>query len=76
MIGGVITEKPNLNPTEDRKFFVEYDLIQDYRSIFKTDKGELIIEFRNNSNGYYCGYLVFNDRKINIEDMSPITADI
>jgi hypothetical protein len=29
-----------------------------YNTSFKTDRGEIILEYRNSSNGYYGGYLV------------------
>ena len=29
-----------------------------YNTKFRTDKGEIVLEYRNNSNGYYGGYLV------------------
>lgn len=34
------------------------DCISVYNTSFKTDKGEIILEYRNSSNGYYGGYLV------------------
>jgi hypothetical protein len=34
------------------------DCIQVYNTSFRTDRGEIILEFRNSSNGYYGGYLV------------------
>jgi hypothetical protein len=36
----------------------EHDCLQVYHTSFVTDKGEIILEFRNSSNGYYGGYLV------------------
>ncbi len=32
--------------------------IQVYNVAFKTDRGDVILEFRNSSNGYYGGFLV------------------
>ena len=32
--------------------------IQVYNTSFKTDRGEIILEYRNSSNGYYGGLLV------------------
>jgi hypothetical protein len=29
-----------------------------YNTSFKTDRGEIVLEYRNSSNGYYGGYLV------------------
>lgn len=34
-----------------------YDYIQVYQTSFVTDAGEIILEYRNSSNGYYGGYL-------------------
>lgn len=34
-----------------------YEVIKVYSISFKTDKGEIILEFRNSSNGYYGGWL-------------------
>lgn len=33
------------------------DCISVYNTSFKTDRGEIILEYRNSSNGYYGGYL-------------------
>jgi hypothetical protein len=29
-----------------------------YNTAFRTDRGEVVLEYRNSSNGYYGGYLV------------------
>lgn len=56
--GAIVTEvtEPVLPPhapvEED-----EYESIQVYHTAFKTDKGEIILEYRNSSNGYYGGNL-------------------
>lgn len=34
------------------------EYIQVYHNAFVTDAGEIILEYRNSSNGYYGGYLV------------------
>lgn len=34
------------------------ECISVYNTSFKTDRGEIVLEFRNSSNGYYGGYLV------------------
>lgn len=34
------------------------DSIEVYNTAFKTDRGEIILEYRNSSNGFYGGYLV------------------
>jgi hypothetical protein len=35
----------------------EYDVVQFYQSLVKTNKGTISIEYRNSSNGYYGGEL-------------------
>lgn len=39
----------------------EYDHIQVYNTSIATDRGEIIIEYRNSSNGYYGGSIDFYD---------------
>lgn len=34
------------------------DLLQVYHTRFRTPKGDIVLEYRNESNGYYGGYLV------------------
>lgn len=36
----------------------EYGLLQVYHTRFRTPKGDIVLEYRNESNGYYGGYLV------------------
>jgi hypothetical protein len=33
------------------------EFIEVYNTSFKTDRGEIVLEYRNSSNGYYGGYL-------------------
>lgn len=35
----------------------EYECLQVYHTTFTTDRGEIILEYRNSSNGYYGGSL-------------------
>ena len=35
-----------------------HDSLKVYHTIFQTDQGEIVLEYRNDSNGYYGGYLV------------------
>lgn len=37
------------------------DLLQFYNTKFRTPKGDIILEYRNRSNGYYGGYLIRKD---------------
>lgn len=34
------------------------DSIEVYNTVFRTDRGDIVLEYRNSSNGYYGGYLV------------------
>ncbi len=36
----------------------EYECLQVYTTIFHTNKGDIVLEYRNSSNGYYGGSLV------------------
>ncbi len=36
----------------------EHDHLQVYNTRFRTPKGDIVLEYRNDSNGYYGGYLV------------------
>jgi predicted Mrr-cat superfamily restriction endonuclease len=35
----------------------DYETIKVYQTSFATPKGEIIVEYRNSSNGYYGGWL-------------------
>jgi hypothetical protein len=39
----------------------EYDILKVYETCFRTDKGDIILEYRNSSNGYYGGELIMLD---------------
>ena len=39
------------------EFEKDYDTIRVYQTSFATPKGEIIVEYRNASNGYYGGWL-------------------
>jgi len=45
-------------PVDDEKILDDGDVVTVYQFAFRTDKGEIIVEYRNASNGYYGGYLV------------------
>jgi hypothetical protein len=36
----------------------DYDCLRSYETRFRTAKGDIVLEYRNSSNGYYGGYLV------------------
>lgn len=44
--------------TQDHPLHDDDGEISVYNTAFKTDRGEIILEYRNSSNGYYGGYLV------------------
>ena len=35
-----------------------HDCLKVYNTVFRTNKGDIVLEYRNDSNGYYGGYLV------------------
>jgi len=43
--------------TDMGEFVEDYDTIRVYQTSFQTAKGEIIVEYRNSSNGYYGGWL-------------------
>ena len=42
---------------EVREFVKDYEHIAVYQTSFVTPKGEIVLEYRNSSNGYYGGWL-------------------
>jgi len=50
-----ITDEGNAHPNEDHPY--GYESLLKYQTSFVTDKGEIIFEYRNSSNGYYGGYM-------------------
>lgn len=61
-LGGLITgitesaDLPTWDGTEEGQQ-EEYDYLAVYHTVIRTTKGELIVEYRNSSNGYYGGQL-------------------
>lgn len=51
--GGLITQDHDEHDDEH-----DDGEISVYNTSFKTDRGEIILEYRNSSSGYYGGYLV------------------
>lgn len=43
--------------TQDHNEHDDGGEIQVYNTVFATDRGEIVLEYRNSSNGYYGGYL-------------------
>ncbi len=64
VIGSVITEIEEINMGEvggskdHCERCKESDCLQLYQTLIKTQKGTVTLEYRNDSNGYYGGYLV------------------
>lgn len=54
------TEDDTKNPVVSKDSYQprEHESLQVYQSRFKTDRGEIVLEYRNSSNGYYGGTLV------------------
>lgn len=44
-------------PDEDNAPACNHDVLQVYQTHFHTPVGDIILEYRNDSNGYYGGYL-------------------
>ncbi len=44
--------------TQDHNEHDDGEDIKVYNTSFRTDRGEIVLEYRNSSNGYYGGYLV------------------
>ena len=59
IIGQIITEIVDSEgvPKEDEDLS-KFDCLQVYKTTLKTEKTTFDIEYRNNSNGYYGGYLM------------------
>jgi hypothetical protein len=51
--GGVAWDNHECSKSE-----CSHDCLQVYNTTFNTDKGNIILEYRNDSNGYYGGSLV------------------
>lgn len=49
------TEDDEYNPKVNNS---KHESLQVYSTRFKFDRGEIVLEYRNSSNGYYGGYLV------------------
>lgn len=55
--GGVDkTDDDALNPKGE--YGREHECLQVYQTTFRTNRGDVTLEYRNSSNGYYGGYLV------------------
>lgn len=51
-----IMESNGPEPTAEDKAAAE--CLETYATTFRTDRGDIVLEYRNDSNGYYGGYLV------------------
>lgn len=55
------TDDDKLNPVrtdDDYGSHREHECLKVYHTRFSTDRGEIVVEFRNSSNGYYGGWLI------------------
>lgn len=50
------TDNDSMNPVGE--LGREHECLQVYQTVFRTAKGDISVEYRNSSNGYYGGYLV------------------
>lgn len=85
VIGGIINDFSHLdlysNSFADENPG-EYEHIQYYSTVIKTNKGQLELEYRNSSNGYYGGWLTIDEteygRKIDSSkyEFNPLNGDI
>jgi hypothetical protein len=57
IIGATILDIENIDLPEKEKTIPAEGVHKFYRTIIKTDKGDIDIEYRNESNGYYGGSL-------------------
>lgn len=48
----------------------EHDCLRTYNVIVRTNKGDVVVDFRNSSNGYYGGYVVGD--KLSPRDMLSV----
>ena len=51
------SEVTTYKETDVGEFDDSGETIRVYQTAFRTDKGEIIVEYRNSSNGYYGGWL-------------------
>ena len=40
-----------------------HEYLQSYETCFRTNRGDITLEYRNSSNGYYGGYLVWENNR-------------
>lgn len=57
------TDDDQLNPKRAEPYYEgdesrEHECLKVYETRFHTNRGEIVLEYRNSSNGYYGGYLV------------------
>lgn len=57
----LVTEVNDLNMPDDGSEEAKNGELAFYGCQIKTDKGEIVIDYRNESNGYYGGSIVFPD---------------
>lgn len=84
VIEGIVTVAPVIGHTdpvrEHGNSDDDFNVTVDYITSIKTNKGMLDIEFRNNSNGYYSGWLTLDvdqyDDPVEVpDDLKDVTKD-
>jgi hypothetical protein len=58
--GGTVdaTDDDKENPKQEGSEYRTHECLQVYQDVFHTDRGDIVLEYRNSSNGYYGGSLV------------------
>jgi hypothetical protein len=41
----------------------DHECLLVYETRFRTNRGDIVLEYRNSSNGYYCGYIEMVDEQ-------------
>lgn len=60
LIGAEVLSSEDMDMPEPKEI-EEYEVIKFYGVKLKTSKGIFQLEYRNSSNGYYGGYLLYNE---------------
>ena len=53
-----------MTPPEQYLHDCGHEHLQVYETRFRTDRGDVVLEYRNDSNGYYGGYLVEEQARV------------
>ena len=58
-----ITEVPSLDPDRTKVEDNDDDVMKFYDIVINTNKGTLVLDMRNSSNGYYSGWVQLSEAK-------------